>query len=54
MHNFWKTWEVHCWSAGLLYDQYKAEHPGPYKPLCYEAFMHLCETLEIQMENDNG
>lgn len=52
MDNFWSTWEVHCWAAAFKYDQYKRDHPGPNKPLCYEAWCVLCDAIDIQLGRD--
>lgn len=53
-HNFWNTWEVHCWAAAFRYEQYVNDHPGPNMPLCEEAYNVLCNAVDIQLEKDLG
>lgn len=53
-HNFWNTWEVHCWAASFGYEQYVRDHPGPNKPLCEEAYYAVWTAVDIQLEKDLG
>lgn len=54
MNNFWATWEIDCVMAGIKYDQYLEDHPGPYAPLCEETFKAFAKAIDIQIEKDLG